>query len=51
MDGIGIVNLIHSDGQKFYPIDFRLYAPDQDGKTKNNHLLEMLHGAKRLRVR
>jgi hypothetical protein len=29
-----------------YPIDFRLYAPDQDGKTKNAHFLEMLLRAK-----
>jgi len=46
VDGIGIVNLLHSDGQEFYPIDFRLYAPDQDGKTKNAHFLEMLLRAK-----
>ncbi len=52
VDGIGIVNLLHSNGQthsneyEFYPIDFRLYAPDQDGKTKNAHFLEMLLRAK-----
>ena len=58
VDGIGIVNLLHSNGQAhnneqahsngqdFYPIDFRLYAPDQDGKTKNDHFLEMLLRAK-----
>ena len=52
VDGIGIVNLLHSngqthsDGQGFYPIDLRLYAPDQDGKTKNDHFLEMLLRAK-----
>jgi SRSO17 transposase len=46
VDGIGIVNLLHSDGQEFYPIDFRLYAPEQDGKTKNDHFLEMLRRAK-----
>jgi hypothetical protein len=34
--GIGIVNLVHSASkqQDFYPIDYRIYAPDQDGKTK-----------------
>ena len=46
VDGIGIVNLLHSDGEEFYPIDFRIYAPDQDGKTKNDHFLEMLLRAK-----
>jgi hypothetical protein len=42
--GIGIVNLVHSTGQDgdFWPIDFRLYAPDADGKTKNDHFREML---------
>jgi hypothetical protein len=42
--GIGIVNLVHSSGQpgEFYPLDYRLYDPDTDGKTKNDHFREML---------
>ena len=44
--GIGIVNLVHSDGTDFYPIDYRIYAPDTDGKTKNDHFGEMLIRAK-----
>jgi hypothetical protein len=40
--GIGVVNLVHSDGESFYPIDYRIYAPDQDGKSKNEHFREML---------
>jgi len=44
--GIGIVNLVHSDGEAFYPIDYRLYAPEQDGKSKNEHFREMLIAAK-----
>jgi hypothetical protein len=45
--GIGIVNLVHSAGaeQDFYPIDYRIYAPDQDGKTKNEHFIEMVRNA------
>lgn len=45
--GIGIVNLVHSAGarQDFYPIDYRIYAPDQDGKTKNEHFAEMVKNA------
>src|SRR6266542_5503895 len=45
--GIGIVNLVHSVGDKedFYPIDYRIYAPDQDGKTKNEHFSEMVLNA------
>lgn len=41
--GIGVVNLVHSDGQgEYYPIDFRVYAKEQDGKTKNDHFIEMV---------
>ena len=47
VNGIGIVNLVHSDGSTFAPIDYRLYAPMQDGKTKNEHFREMLIAAKK----
>lgn len=42
--GIGVVNLVHSAGSAgtFYPIDYRIYAPETDGKTKNDHFREML---------
>jgi len=45
--GIGVVNLVHSAGveQDFYPIDYRIYAPDQDGKTKNDHFADMVINA------
>ncbi len=41
--GIGVVNLVHSSGQagEFYPIDYRIYAPETDGKTKNDHFREI----------
>jgi hypothetical protein len=41
--GIGVVSLVHSAGKDadFYPIDYRVYAPDVDGKTKNDHFHEM----------
>lgn len=41
--GIGLVNLVHSSGQAgdFLPLDFRVYAPAQDGLTKNNHFQAM----------
>jgi len=44
--GIGVINLVHSDGEDFYPIDYRIYAPEADGKTKNDHFREMLLRAK-----
>jgi hypothetical protein len=42
--GIGVVNLVHSSGVAgdFYPIDYRIYAPEVDGKTKNEHVRELL---------
>ena len=44
--GIDIVNLVHYDGQDFYPIDYRIYAPAVDGSTKNDLFGEMLMAAK-----
>ncbi len=46
VQGIGVVNLVHSDGEDYYPIDFRIYAKDTDGKTKNDHFREMVLSAK-----
>ena len=44
--GIGVINLVHSDGQRdFNPIDYRIYAPATDGKTKNDHFREMVISA------
>src|SRR5215207_2942027 len=43
--GIGVINLVHSDGQDCFPIDYRIYAPEADGKTKNDHFREMLLNA------
>ena len=38
------MNLIHTNGEDggYYPIDFRIYYRESDGKTKNDHFLEML---------
>jgi hypothetical protein len=45
--GIGVVSLVHSGGKDadFYPIDYRVYAPNVDGKTKNAHFHEMFVNA------
>lgn len=45
--GIGVVNLVHTDGTQggYYPIDYRIYAPQQDGKSKNDHFRDMLIAA------
>jgi len=41
--GIGLVNLVHTNGSlgDFYPVNYRLYDPDADGKSKNDHFQEM----------
>jgi Transposase DDE domain len=41
--GIGLVNLVHTNGSlgDFYPINYRVYNPDSDKKTKNDHFQEM----------
>jgi hypothetical protein len=41
--GIGVVSLAHSagKGEDFYPLDYRVYAPDVEGKTKNAHFHEL----------
>jgi len=46
VSGIGVVNLVHTDGKDFYPVDYRIYAPEADGKTKNDLFREMLLRAK-----
>ncbi|KKT75674.1 MAG: Transposase IS4 family protein [Candidatus Nomurabacteria bacterium GW2011_GWA1_46_11] len=41
--GIGVVNLVHyHPASGFNPVDYRVYAPMQDGKTKQNHAQEMV---------
>lgn len=41
--GICLVNLVHSSGQAgdFLPLDYRVYAPELDGLTKNEHFQAM----------
>jgi len=45
--GIGLVNLVHTNGSlgDFYPINYRIYHPEADGKTKNDHFQEMFRQA------
>jgi len=44
--GIGIVNLVYynADTDQYWIIDYRLYDPERDGKTKLDHLNDMLDG-------
>ena len=44
--GIDIVNLVHSSGDgEYYPVDYRIYAPEYDRATKNDLFLAMLKDA------
>ncbi len=45
--GIGLVNLVHTNGSlgDFYPVNYRIYNPDADGKSKNDHFQEMFRQA------
>ncbi|MFT2009297.1 transposase [Pontibacter sp. 13R65] len=42
--GIGVVNCLYLDpiNKQFWLIDFRIFAPDADGKSKLDHVLDML---------
>jgi hypothetical protein len=45
--GIGVVNALWQTSKDEYtPIDYRIWNPPDDGKTKNNHFRDMLSSAK-----
>jgi len=45
--GIGVVNALWQTSKDEYtPVDYRIWNPPEDGKTKNNHLMDMLSSAK-----
>jgi len=45
--GIGVVNALWQTSKDEYtPIDYRVWNPPEDGKTKNNHFRDMLSSAK-----
>lgn len=45
VNGIDIVNLLWTAGSEYIPVDYRIYAPMHDGKSKNEHFREMLDKA------
>ena len=45
--GIGVVNALwQTNNENYTPIDYRIWNPPEDGKTKNDHFREMLSTAK-----
>lgn len=47
VQGINLVTLLWTDGERHIPCDYRLYAKAQDGLTKNDHFRQMLLTAHR----
>jgi putative transposase len=43
--GINLITLMWSDGDRFYPTDYRIFHKSQDGLTKNDHFGNMLKSA------
>ena len=48
INGICLVNLLWTgdDGNEYIPVDYRVYKPENDDKTKNDHFQDMLKRAK-----
>jgi putative transposase len=44
--GINLITLLWSDGDRFYPCDYRIYHKSHDGLSKNDHFAAMLREAK-----
>ncbi len=44
--GINLVSLLWSDGDAHIPCDYRIYNKSVDGKTKNDHFVDMVFKAK-----
>jgi len=44
--GINLVTLLWTDGDAHIPCDYRIYHKESDGKTKNDHFVDMLYKAK-----
>jgi hypothetical protein len=50
--GIGLLNFLWvHEGHEVCPMDFRIWEPQEDGYTKNDHFREMLKAAKRREVK
>ena len=44
-DGINLITLLWTDGDRYIPVDYRIYDKAKDGLTKNDHMQSMLHQA------
>lgn len=50
--GIGVVNCVYynPDTDEYWLVDYRIFAPEHDGKTKLTHVTEMLESLKRRNI-
>jgi hypothetical protein len=50
--GIGVVNCVYynPDTDQYWLVDYRIFAPEHDGKTKLDHVTEMLESLKRRNI-
>ena len=46
VQGINLVSMIWTDVAAIIPFNYRIYNPETDGKTKNDHFREMVTAAK-----
>jgi hypothetical protein len=44
--GIGVLNFLWVTPQAVCPIDYRIWEPEEDGKTKNDHFRDQIKAAK-----
>jgi putative transposase len=42
VDGINLITLVWTDGDRLYPTDYRIYHKTVDHKTKNDHFRDLL---------
>ncbi len=45
VNGINLITLLWTDGERCVPVDYRIFDKDRDRKTKNDHFAEMLLAA------
>jgi putative transposase len=43
--GINLITMVWTDGDRTTPVDYRVYDKAKDGRTKNDHFLDMLSAA------
>lgn len=45
VSGINLITMLWTDGERYLPVDYRIYNKSSDGMTKNDHFQSMLQKA------